>query len=467
MTLPHGFTVRLAQDLVTTKDGDVLVGGSPLSALRLSPTARQRLAHGSLTVTDSATAHLARRLLTSNLAYPDLSARPAAHADELTVVIPVRDRAAQLDRALIPLAALSCIVVDDASHEPTSVADVAARHGAELVTLDVNGGPAAARNAGLRRVRTPYVAFVDSDVQVSAAALLRLTRHFADPDVALVGPRVLGRPTTAQPRWFERYDAVASSLTLGRTPSNVRPGAAVAWLPSACLVGRVDALGDGFDPAMRVGEDVDLVWRLVEHGRGVRYDPDVTAHHETRTTIRGWLGRKFAYGGGGAPLAVRHGDKVAPAVLTPLYAAAGAAVLAGRPWSALVAAGAVAAGTRTVRAALPDAAGRTLVAARVSARGLGWAVRQEAALALRHWWPATAVGVLLSSHVRRVLPAALLVDTVVALAQQRHDEVRAGLPVLLVGRRLDDLAYGAGLWYGAARYRSLQALRPRRPGHGA
>ena len=36
---------------------------------------------------------------------------------------------------------------------------------------------------------TPLVAFVDSDVEVTSADLLRLTRHLADPSVALVwGP---------------------------------------------------------------------------------------------------------------------------------------------------------------------------------------------------------------------------------------------------------------------------------------
>ena len=50
-----------------------------------------------------------------------------------------------------------------ASLEPHAVAQVAARHGAEVVPLAVNVGPAGARNAGLAAVRTPYVAFVDSD----------------------------------------------------------------------------------------------------------------------------------------------------------------------------------------------------------------------------------------------------------------------------------------------------------------
>src|SRR3712207_5590656 len=60
-------------------------------------------------------------------------------------------------------------------------------------------------------------------------------------------------------RWFEMFDAVASSLTLGRRAVTVGPGSAVAWLPSSCLVARATSLGSGFDESLRVGEDVDLV----------------------------------------------------------------------------------------------------------------------------------------------------------------------------------------------------------------
>jgi mycofactocin system glycosyltransferase len=332
-----------------------------------------------------------------------------------------------------------------------------------VVVLPVNLGPAGARNAGLRIVTTPYVAFVDSDVEVTADDLLALSRHFADPDVALVGPRVVGLARSAHPRWFERYDEVASSLTLGTTPALVRPGGAVAWLPSACLVARTDSLGAGFDPALRVGEDVDLVWRMVDQGRLVRYEPAVTARHDTRGTLRGWLGRKAYYGSGSAELARRHGDRVAPAVLSTSYALAAAALLLRLRWSVPLAGLAVVAGTRSVRSALPAGHGTEVAAVRVAVRGLGWAVRQESALLLRHSWPAAVAGAIASRHLRRAIFSALVVDTVLAAAEQRNAPSDPIPPAILVaGRRLDDLAYGAGLWWGAARARSARAL-PRRP----
>lgn len=463
--LPDGFVVRLRPDVRWLDQGRLLVGGSPLRALRLAPAGHRLLSGpGSLLrVTDRASGVLARRLLEANLADPDLTGRAPAIAADLTVVIPVRDRSAQLDAALAALVGLRCIVVDDASRDPEAVARVARTHGAEVVALDVNVGPAGARNAGLERVTSAHVAFVDSDVRVGADALLRLCRHFDDPAVALVAPVVRGRAPTDAP-WFARYDAAACSLDLGDRPASVRPGATVGWLASACVVGRTEVLASeqvgGFDAGMRVAEDVDLVWRLVGAGWQVRHDPGERADHDTRTSVRGWLGRKFLYGSGGAALGRRYDALVAPARLSPVMALAGAALLVRQPWSLPVAAACTGWAARRLATRLPDVPGSRGLVVDLSARGLGWAVRQESSLLLREWWPAAVATACVSRSARRVLVSAVLVDSVVAVATTRREVNPA---VVVLARRLDDAAYGLGIWRGVLRHRSWAPLRPTRP----
>lgn len=458
MMLPSGFTVRVRDDvrlLPGSEDGLVLVGGSPLRSMRLTSAAAARVVDRQVRVQDAASDLVARRLLDGNLADPE-GLTPVDPAD-LTVVVPAHDRPDHLDRCLAALHGLRVIVVDDASDDPGAVAEVVRSHAATLLPLANNVGPAGARNAGLARVATAYVAFVDSDVLAAPQMLTRLSAQLADPRVALAGPRVCGYTDKARPAWFERYDVAASSLSLGSRACSVRPGAAVGWLPSACLVGRTSTLREvgGFAGDLRVGEDVDLVWRLIEAGHVVRYQPDLEARHEVRSTVRGWLGRKLTYGTGGAELGRRHGPAIAPAVLSPAMAAAAAAVLAGRWWSPFAALASLAWGTRAVAKVLPDIPRRHPLASRLAVRGLGWSLRQESALLLRHWWPLTLVACLLSRTARRMVLAALLVDT--AVAARQPISLR---PSTLVARRLDDLAYGGGLWLGAFRSGSVGCLLP-------
>lgn len=456
--LPEEFEVRLRGDVWVLESGGVLVGGSPARAVRLSQGAQRALVGSQVLVRDPTSQRLARLLLDRNLADPVLDHAPTP-AHELTIVVPVHNRALQLERCLAALGRLPIIVVDDASSAPAEIAAVARRHGASLLRIERNVGPAEARNAGLRSVSSPLVAFVDSDVEVEGGDLLRLARHFRDPLVALVGPRVTGSTHDARPRWFERYDVRASSLDLGSTGGLVQPGAAVGWLPAACLVGRVSHLRGvgGFAAELRVAEDVDLVWRLVDHDFSVRYDPSIIAGHQVRTTLGSWLGRKFVYGTGGAELANRHGDKVAPAALSVISGLGAAAVLQRRWWSIPVAFVAISATARSLHAVLPVKGRRTFVSVRLSMRGLYWSIRQEGDLLLRHWWPLTLLGATRSASVRRAVASAVVVDLYEFCRERGEDE----LIITLLARRLDDAAYGAGLWWGALRHLSSRCLIPR------
>ena len=410
-----------------------------------------------MTVADAASRALADHLLATGMADPVVSALPPADLALATVVIPVRDRPRQLERLLDGLGGtVRTIVVDDASSDAAGVAAVARRHGAELLRLDENRGPAGARNAGLARVESPFVVFIDSDVVADPADIETMLRHFADPGLAMVAPRVLGLAST-RPNWITRYEDARSSLDLGSESSSVRPRSPVTWVSSTCLVARVDALGEGFDASMRVGEDVDLVWRLVDEGRRVRFEPAASVRHEHRATLGAWLGRKAFYGTGAHPLAERHPDDIAPVVLAPWGAALLVALAAQRRWSLPVAAviaivTAVRIGRRATAARHPYR-----LAARLTGYGVIGAIAQGFALLLRHWWPLTAIGCLVSRRVRRAVVVATLADTAWEFARTtpRLDPVRFG-----IARRLDDAAYGAGVWWSAVRARSPKALLP-------
>ncbi len=455
--LPHGYTVRIADGVRTRDGGTLLLGGTPTRVLRLTSAAHGLLDHGRIVVEGPRSQALAEHLLAAGMALPVLT-DSAANLDDVTVVVPVRDRTDDVQRLLGALAGqVRCLVVDDASYDGPGLARTARGLGADYLRLDKNVGPAGARNAGLARTTTEYVAFVDSDVVAGPMDLRRLRQHFADPRVAVVAPRVRGRSTSPRVRWFERYDAQVSSLDLGGRSSLVRPGGPVAFVPAACIVARVALLERGFDESMRVGEDVDLVWRLDGQGWRVHYDADVVVGHRTPESAHTWLQRKVLYGTSAAPLATRHGDAVAPAAFTPSGALAVLALVQRDRRSACVAALAVAWHAVRLRRVLPETPGRSRLIAELTFEGLAASTMQASSLLLRHWSPLVLSAALVSRRARRVVAAALVVD----LLGDSPARPRMFRPSDVLARRLDDLAYGAGVWLGALRARSLTCVRPR------
>jgi mycofactocin system glycosyltransferase len=461
--LPYGYLVALDGRTRTVDGGRALLGGAPTThLLRLTPKARRLFDGRRLRVVDAASATLAERLLDLAVAHPVVSELPAPAAGGCTYVIPVRDRPRQLDRLLASIPPGSeIVVVDDASRDAAAIGAVAERHGARLVALARNLGPAGARNAGLRLARTPFVAFVDSDIVLAPDTVATLLRHFSDPRTAVAVPRITGLRTARSGSWIGRYEQSRSSLDLGSRPASVRPGSPVSWVSTACLVARVGAIGGGFDESLLFGEDVDFGWRAVAAGWRVRFEPSVAAAHEHRAVFGDWFVRKAEYGTGAHPLAVRHPRSVAPAIVPPWGVALTAALLAQRRWS-LPAAAAVYAVTAVQISRKLKVEGATGLGLRLAAGGAVNAVQQAGALVTRHWWPVTAVGCLFSARVRRVAVVAAVTDVVLEYATQgpqgpdRLDPVRYGL-----ARRLDDLAYGAGVWWSAIKGGSARALLPR------
>jgi hypothetical protein len=233
-------------------------------------------------------------------------------------------------------------------------------------------------------------------------------------------------------------------------------------VPSAALLARRGALGQGFDESRRVAEDVDLVWRLTAAGWRVRYEPAAEVAHDHPTTTADWLRRRAYYGTGAALLAARHGNAVAPVVISPWSAAAWALAVGGRGRVRGAAAGVLA--VATVRLARRQAApGRRPplgLAAVLVLRGTGAAGRTLARAATRHHWPLAVPAALASRRAGRWLLGAAVADAAGAWWPHRRE---VGLLRFAAARRLEDLGYGAGLWAGALRARSPRALLPARP----
>lgn len=464
--LPDGFVVELAPNVTVSDHGGTLVCSFPEVIGLFTDRGRALLHDRRMLVDGPETAQLVRDMMDAGLVHPVAAELPPVDPGDITVVIPVKDRPRELTRLLAALdGRLRTIVVDDGSDDPVTTKDVAQAHGAQVVLLPESTGPGGARNAGLREVTSPLVAFIDSDVVAEPDALLMLARHFADPAVGVALPRVIGLFEGEHTTWLGRYENSRSSLDLGELPSFVHAGSAAPWAPGTVTVNRTAVIRDGFDESMHVGEDVDIVFRLGLDGWRTRFDPSVTVRHDHRTTLGRWFRRKVFYASSAEPLNRRFPYYVVPSLLTPTDMGLIAAALAQRRWSipvigALMTLSAV----RTVRrlhhagavrgTPVPDA-GR--VAAQSASGHIQLLGLHVCSLLVRQWWPAAAVAALFSRRMRRAVAVAAVIDAVVFWRRNRADldPVR-----YFAGRRLDDIGFGLGWWLGAWRARSPASLLP-------
>ncbi|WP_166902608.1 mycofactocin biosynthesis glycosyltransferase MftF [Mycobacterium sp. DL440] len=461
--LPDGFAVQVDRRVKVLGAGAALLGGSPTRLLQLAPTAQTMLNGGRLEVHDAQSAQLARTLLDATVAHPRPPSGPS-HRD-VTVIIPVRDNVSGLHRLIAALRGLRVIVVDDGSAVPVSQSEFAEMHcDVQVLRHFRSNGPAAARNTGLAATETDFVAFLDSDVVPRRGWLEALLGHFCDPAVALVAPRIVGLHTADNV--VARYEAVRSSLDLGMREAPVVPYGPVSYVPSAAIICRRSALTGvgGFDETMQSGEDVDLCWRLVESGARLRYEPIALVAHDHRTDLREWFNRKAFYGTSAAPLTARHPGKTAPVVISGwtlmvwLLLAMGSCF--GYLGSVVIA---IFTGRRIARSLSTVDTEPTEVAA-VTARGLWSAALQLCSAICRHYWPVALVAALMFRRARHAVLVAAVLDGVVDWATRRgnadDDTKPVGLLTHILLKRLDDLAYGMGLWTGVVRERQLGALKP-------
>lgn len=457
--LPDGFPVALDPGTSFWGDGLVAAGGAPWKVVRLKEAARphlrkwQRAGSRGVAVSSPVERALGRQLLDLGLAHPVPAPRPGPH--EVTVVVPAFGRTDGLERCLAAVRDVPVIVVDDGSPDPEPVRKAAEAHGARLVRHEVNRGPAAARNTGLELAETPFVAFVDSDCRPEEGWLDVLMPHFDDPRVAAVAPRIV--PEEGHPGLMARYEEVRSALDMGTRPALVRPGAKLGFVPTATLIVRTAALGGlRFDEEMRLGEDVDFVWRLADRGLNVRYQPEARVRHEPRLDPAAWAKRRHEYGTSASALSDRHPDRLVPAHLSGWNLLTLGCLALGRPLPAAASA-AFAAGL--LDRGLKDMPGSKTLSAWIVGKGvladaaaLGHALRRE-------WWPLGLACLAASGRSRLARGASAAMLAPIALEWVRH---RPALdPVRYTALRLaEDLTYGTGVTASAWRHRSWRPLLP-------
>ena len=463
---------RLAQtvELVERDGGSFLLSKSPLSLLRLNRSLAElvrRGLEGTITaITEGETAVL-EQLVARGFA-EKITSTPVQEEvlPGVSIVIPVKDRAEELERCLASLANLDyppekieIIVVDDGSSDDSPL--VARRFGAFLVPSGGTGrGPAAARNVGARAAGKELLAFIDSDCTASPRWLRELIPAFNDARTAAVGGNVAGMCTSSG---VDRYEAVMSSLSLGSRERFGSSGDDTFYLPSCnLLLRRTVFLGvGGFVDSMHVGEDVDLTWRLRDGGWTIAYLPKGTVFHEHRSTLRSFMSRRYDYGTSEGLLQRLHPHRRKRMVIPPLLAAVLALCLLApfaRWWPLLPAIGILTADSMVVRIrfarrGLPLGL-RTIIAGRL--RALGSLVYYLSYHLIRYYSIPLVVGAVFSPLFLMAFTGLLVCAAGVDHAIKKPQLAFVRFTGIYL---LEQLAYGAGVFRGCLSRKCFASYR--------
>jgi GT2 family glycosyltransferase len=248
---------------------------------------------------------------------------------QVTVVVATRNRRPGLCQTLEYLTALPerppIVIVDNGSDDGTADAVRNEFPQVDLIALRRNQG-AYARNHGVRRARTRYVALSDDDSWWEPGALIRAVAVLeAHPRLGLVaGATLVGEQDAPDP-----LNAVLADSPL---PQGALPGPRVLGFLGCAAVARRDAYlaVGGYSRLLRIGGEEELLaYDLAARGWPISYRPDVVVHHwpsaardprrrriqELRNHILiGWLRRPLAHAlaetAGLAAAARQHRDPV-------------------------------------------------------------------------------------------------------------------------------------------------------------
>ena len=218
----------------------------------------------------------------------------------ITVIIPTMNRLAALTRCLAGLEAqtlarneFEILVIDDGSRDGTLeyLASVADSGRCRYIALS-QGGPARARNAGIRAARGRLMVFIGDDIYATPSFLeehLRIHAAGTDDAVSVLG-RTEWAPTlhvTPLMRYeklgqFDYHEIESRLVDPTNLPyrffytSNV--SVARSFLERHHLF-----FDEDFRHAM--GEDGEFAYRAAQHGFRLRYQRDALAYHDHPTTF--------------------------------------------------------------------------------------------------------------------------------------------------------------------------------------
>lgn len=229
----------------------------------------------------------------------------------VSVIVPAFNAEATLDGALAALVAqdyppgrYEIVVVDNGSLDRT--ASVAARFAPRVRTVyEARRGASAARNAGIRAARHPYLAFTDADCIPAPSWLRELVAAATGPDAAdFVGGRIVAHaPRSAVEAFAESIMDQERAIRFFRPPSVVTANAIVRR-------DLFETIGL-FDESLLRGQDVDISYRAhFRHRATFAYAERAVVGHVHPRTLPALFRKGLQHGRAAAGILGNHAESL-------------------------------------------------------------------------------------------------------------------------------------------------------------
>ena len=250
-----------------------------------------------------------------------------ADGEPFAVVVPTRNRPAQLHRLLDSLARQThtgyhVVVVDQSDRDDPDLSRRAAQDEHLHLLQDQGRGASRARNLGWRAVGADWVAYLDDDCIPEPDWAAALAEEISsDPDAEMIMGDVAARAAPADDYMPVAVFPVPSpKIVSGRFTRPWRVGYSVAMAIRRSALERLHGWDERFGPGapdFPASDDMDLNYRLMRSGGAVYLTPRLRAFHDQWRTSDELLDLYGGYSrawGGLVMKQLRTGDPVGAAL---------------------------------------------------------------------------------------------------------------------------------------------------------
>ena len=217
-------------------------------------------------------------------------------------IIPVYNRPDEIDELLQSLAILKfnspfeVVIVEDGSTNTCRHVIEKYNHKLDITYFfKPNSGPGDSRNYGMQHAKGDYFLILDSDCILPESYLEEVTNSLAESYVDC-----FGGPDKALDSFSDIQKAINFTMTSFLTTGGIRGGSEKLdkFQPRSFNMGlskKVFEITNGFSE-MRAGEDIDLTFRLWNHGLETQLIDNAFVYHKRRNSISSFFHQTYAFG---------------------------------------------------------------------------------------------------------------------------------------------------------------------------